>query len=240
MNHALHALVAAVLLVGITGSQALGAPTAASDKAIPAKPALPSLKGLRLEPASLTLGHARDARKVLVLGEKKDGGLVDLTSEAVLKPEGEIVTVDPDHFFTGKSVGKTTVRITAGGLSASLPVEVSSTQALPVGFVRDLEPVLGRANCNQGTCHGSAKGKNGFKLSLRGYDPEYDYQALIQDLAGRRFNRVNVDESLMRRAPPMDRRGGGLAGVRRPTTLGLCPCGPTRAPRGEAHRVDPE
>ncbi|MFM7213471.1 MAG: hypothetical protein ACKO3H_01165, partial [Verrucomicrobiota bacterium] len=173
MNHALHALAAAVLLVGITGFPTLGAPTAASDKAIPAKPALPSLKGLRLEPASVSLGHSRDARKVLVLGERKDGGIVDLTSEAVLKPEGGNVAVDPDQFLTPKGVGKTTVRITAGGLSASLPVEVTSTQTLPVGFVRDLEPVLGRANCNQGTCHGSAKGKNGFKLSLRGYDPEY-------------------------------------------------------------------
>ena len=186
MNHALKALAAAVLLVGIARSPMLGAPTAASDKAIPAKPALPSLKGLRLEPASLTLGHSRDARKILVLGERKDGGLVDLTTEASLKPEGEIVTVDSDQFLSAKSVGKTTVRVAAAGLSASLPVEVTSIQTLPVGFVRDLEPVLGRANCNQGTCHGSAKGKNGFKLSLRGYDPEYDYQALIQDLAGRR------------------------------------------------------
>src|SRR5437773_9631249 len=48
-----------------------------------------------------------------------------------------------------------------------------------------------------GTWYGSAKGKNGFKLSLRGYDPEFDYQALINDLSGRRFNRVKVEESLM-------------------------------------------
>src|SRR6188472_1966242 len=73
-----------------------------------------------------------------------------------------------------------------------------STPALAkVSFVRDVEPILNKVGCTQGPCHGSAKGKNGFKLSLRGYDPEYDYRALINDVFGRRFNRVNVDDSLM-------------------------------------------
>ena len=51
--------------------------------------------------------------------------------------------------------------------------------------------------CNAGTCHGSANGKNGFKLSLRGYDPLFDHRALTDDLAGRRFNRAAPDQSLM-------------------------------------------
>ena len=63
--------------------------------------------------------------------------------------------------------------------------------------MRDIEPVLAAVGCNAGTCHGSAKGKNGFKLSLRGYDPEFDYAALAQDLQGRRINRVQPDKSLM-------------------------------------------
>ena len=44
--------------------------------------------------------------------------------------------------------------------------------------------------CNAGTCHGAADGKNGFKLSLRGYDPLFDYRSLTDDLEGRRFNRA--------------------------------------------------
>ena len=52
-------------------------------------------------------------------------------------------------------------------------------------------PILSKAGCNAGTCHGSAKGKNGFKLSLRGYDPDYDHHALIDDIEGRRFNRTD-------------------------------------------------
>ena len=35
-------------------------------------------------------------------------------------------------------------------------------------------PIIAKAGCNAGTCHGAKEGKNGFKLSLRGYDPIYD------------------------------------------------------------------
>src|SRR6185503_5368450 len=45
----------------------------------------------------------------------------------------------------------------------------------PISFVNDVIPVLTRAGCNSGTCHGAAVGKNGFKLSLRGYAPELDH-----------------------------------------------------------------
>ncbi|MDE2507568.1 MAG: DUF1549 domain-containing protein, partial [Planctomycetota bacterium] len=54
-----------------------------------------------------------------------------------------------------------------------------------------------------GTCHGSAKGKKGFKLSLRGYDLAWDYEQFVDDLAGRRFNRAAPDQSLMLLKPTM-------------------------------------
>jgi hypothetical protein len=80
-----------------------------------------------------------------------------------------------------------------------------------VSFVRDVEPILNKVGCTQGTCHGAAKGKNGFKLSLRGYDPEYDYRALINDLSGRRFNRTEPAQSLMLLKPTAQvPHGGGL------------------------------
>src|SRR5713101_8878942 len=81
----------------------------------------------------------------------------------------------------------------------------------PVSFVRDVMPILNKAGCTQGTCHGAAKGKNGFKLSLRGYDPEFDYRSLIQDLSGRRFNRADPGRSLMLLKPTNQLpHGGGL------------------------------
>jgi len=62
-----------------------------------------------------------------------------------------------------------------------------------------------------GPCHGAAKGKNGFKLSLRGYDPQFDYEALLYDLSGRRFNRADPGKSLMLAKPTQEiAHGGGL------------------------------
>lgn len=70
-------------------------------------------------------------------------------------------------------------------------------EAPPVGFGNEVMAVLSRAGCNQGTCHGSLNGKNGFKLSLRGEDPDFDYAALTRDTFGRRTNPLRPAESLL-------------------------------------------
>jgi Protein of unknown function (DUF1549)/Protein of unknown function (DUF1553) len=90
---------------------------------------------------------------------------------------------------------------------------LASTAAFaePVTFLRDVAPILNKASCTSGTCHGAAKGKNGFKLSLRGYDPQFDYEALLYDLSGRRFNRADPSRSLMLAKPTQQvAHGGGL------------------------------
>ena len=173
----------------------------ASDKPIPPSPQTPAIRSLRLEPKQLVLADGRDSRKVLVLGEVADGSWIDLTAVAQLKPDSKALAADADGYLSGLQAGKSTVTVTAAGKSARLEVEVRTLTSSEVGFVRDVEPILSRAGCNSGPCHGSAKGKNGFKLALRGYDPEYDYQVLVNDLSGRRFNRVHVDESLMLQKP---------------------------------------
>ncbi|MGH9660984.1 MAG: DUF1549 and DUF1553 domain-containing protein, partial [Bryobacteraceae bacterium] len=97
---------------------------------------------------------------------------------------------------------------TAAALLLLLPLAAT---AAPVSFVRDVMPVLNKAGCTAGPCHGAAKGKNGFKLSLRGYDPEFDYRALIHDMSGRRFNRVDPGRSLILLKPTQQLpHGGGL------------------------------
>jgi len=199
MRVPLRFLLSAVLFQAAVGS--LSAAESAADKPVPPRPPLPAIKALRLEPATLTLADARDARKVLVLGERPDGGMVDLTGEAKFQAGSEAVEVASDGYVLGKRPGEATVTVSAAGKSVKLPVQVAGVAVRPVGFVRDVEPILSRSGCNSGPCHGAAKGKNGFKLALRGYDPEYDYQALINELSGRRFNRVNVDESLMLQKP---------------------------------------
>ncbi len=89
------------------------------------------------------------------------------------------------------------------------PVLALSAEQLT--FLKDVMPVLNKAGCTSGPCHGSAKGKNGFKLSLRGYDPEFDYEALLYDVSGRRFNRADPARSLVLAKPTMQvAHGGGL------------------------------
>ncbi|MFO1499774.1 MAG: DUF1549 and DUF1553 domain-containing protein [Verrucomicrobiota bacterium] len=162
----------------------------------PPRPSLPAIQKLALTPSSLALEDGRDERRVLVWGITDAGEQIDLTSEATFQTDSPAIQVS-DGYVRPKAKGAGEVSICAAGKQTKLPVTVKSADMPEVRFVRDVMPVLSRVGCNAGTCHGSAKGKNGFKLSLRGYDPETDYHALIDDLSGRRFNRVRVEESLM-------------------------------------------
>ncbi|HEV8541952.1 MAG TPA: DUF1549 and DUF1553 domain-containing protein [Verrucomicrobiae bacterium] len=182
------------LLVALSFGRTVAAKEA--EKAIP-RPPLPPITVLQLEPAQLTLHDARDARRVLVWGKTADGQKVDLTSEAVFTTQSEALAIEADKYISPRAKGEGEVFVSAAGQSTHLPVMVENADNPPIRFVRDVVPIMSRIGCNAGTCHGSAKGKNGFKLSLRGYDPQFDYQALITDIAGRRFNRVKAEESLM-------------------------------------------
>src|SRR5437762_10982505 len=75
----------------------------------------------------------------------------------------------------------------------------SGARADKVTFRNDVMAVLSKAGCNQGTCHGNQNGKNGFKLSLRGEDPEFDFLALTRDTLGRRIDALRPAESLVLR-----------------------------------------
>src|SRR5437660_12335055 len=66
----------------------------------------------------------------------------------------------------------------------------------PVDFRTDVIAALSRAGCNQGACHGSPHGKNGFRLSLRGYDPDVDLFTLTRGEMGRRVDKVHPENSL--------------------------------------------
>lgn len=81
------------------------------------------------------------------------------------------------------------------------PVDSAVAAAEPTAgapdFIRDVAPVISRLGCNAGTCHGAKDGKNGFKLSLRGYDALYDIRAIKEDHASRRLNPVYPQQSLM-------------------------------------------
>jgi hypothetical protein len=77
-------------------------------------------------------------------------------------------------------------------------------------FERDVIPVLTRAGCNAGSCHGSAKGQGGFRLSLQGYDVGADFDAVAQEFRSRRIHRVKPEASLLLRKGlgKVDHEGG--------------------------------
>jgi hypothetical protein len=75
--------------------------------------------------------------------------------------------------------------------------DTPATQPTHWSFRNDVQPVLTKAGCNSGACHGAAAGKNGFHLSLRGYDDEGDYWTLTRQVLGRRINPSDPAHSLM-------------------------------------------
>lgn len=78
-----------------------------------------------------------------------------------------------------------------------LAVSSSSVPASEVSFRNEVQAVIAKAGCNLGTCHGGATGKGGFKMSLRGSDPDLDFAALTQDAGGRRVNSFEPERSLI-------------------------------------------
>lgn len=80
---------------------------------------------------------------------------------------------------------------------------VSPIEADEVSFRTDVMAVLSKAGCNAGVCHGNLNGKGGFRLSLRGDDPAFDFAALSREQLGRRINLQQPDASLMLRKPTM-------------------------------------
>ncbi len=124
-------------------------------------------------------------------------GDFDLSDDAKFTADSPVVSVGTDRFISPQSVGTGTVTITAAGQTAKLTVNVTGADQPPIRFVREVQPTLSKVGCTAGSCHGSLNGRNGFKLSLRGYDPAFDYNALVNELQGRRIDRVQPENSLM-------------------------------------------
>lgn len=136
--------------------------------------------------------------QIIVAAELDSGDTIDVTRIAEKKIEGNHITISKTGVVRGKSDGDSRVTFSIGGKNATIAVNVSGTQKefIPA-WTKDVNPVISSMGCNTGTCHGSKDGKNGFKLSLRGYDPIYDIRAFTDDIASRRTNLASPDYSLM-------------------------------------------
>ena len=198
MSHRIAALLFVALLVtGVRADEIDKARTGASDRQAVQIPAGRSIVGLAVFPEEISLNERYAYRQVLVTAELDNGVLVDVTRAVEVAGATEAIEVTPFRRVLAKQDGESRLTFRLGEHSSEVAVEVSGQDAdFEVSMLRDVQPVLSRLGCNSGTCHGSQKGQNGFKLSLRGYDPLYDHSALIDDLAGRRFNRAAPDRSL--------------------------------------------
>ncbi len=124
----------------------------------------------------------------------------------------QVVKVDAKGALTPVSDGEATVTATQNNITATTKVKVVDNKAqFTWNFRNHVMPVLTKAGCNQGACHGALSGKNGFKLTLRGYDPELDYDVLTRQSIARRISLANPTESLLLQKPVMSiPHGGGL------------------------------
>jgi WD40 repeat protein/mono/diheme cytochrome c family protein len=173
---------------------------AAPAKGKPAKAfsALAQVQGLEVQPASIRLVNRLDYAQIVVTARLRSGDRVDVTRHVRAELSGPVASIAPPGLVRPLADGRATLRLALGRYSVAVPVQVTGSRVEYVAdCVRDVMPVISRLGCNAGTCHGSAQGKNGFKLSLRGYDPLEDVRALTDDLAGRRVSIASPDSSLM-------------------------------------------
>lgn len=161
-------------------------------------PAGESVVELSVSPEAVSLAEGDDYVQLLVTGRLKSGGAIDLTRMANVQSDSDKILVSPLKRVKSLAAESGELRVTFGDLQATVPVSVTPHDpSQKVSFIKDVNPVLSRLGCNQGTCHGAKDGKNGFKLSLRGYDPIFDVRSFTDDIKSRRTNVASPDDSLM-------------------------------------------
>jgi len=179
---------------------ALGAPGRRGEEPIGRETLPPGAKAyaLDVQPKSVKLTGRAVYAQLLVSARLTTGETVDVTRMVTTALTAPVVVVSATGLVQPRADGQAQLKVALGNLAASVPITVTGSRAVgQVDFVRDVQPTLSKLGCNSGTCHGSAQGKAGFKLSLRGYDQLYDVRAFTDDLAARRVNIASPDNSLM-------------------------------------------
>jgi len=145
-------------------------------------------QSLKVEPASIDLIGKRSRRQVLVTGSYAEQVVRDLTGLAAISIDPpSLARIDETGFVTPLANGMGKLVATAGKSRVEVPLVVKDFEKpIPVSFRHEVIAALNVGGCNMGACHGTPSGKNGFKLSLRGFDPTADFQQLTRDVLGRR------------------------------------------------------
>ncbi|WP_435017418.1 DUF1549 domain-containing protein [Tundrisphaera sp. TA3] len=173
-------------------------PTAATSAEPEPSPGDAPVASLDVQPTAIDLRDPYAYAQLVITARTADGTEFDATRLATRTAPESLVALTRGGLVRPRADGSGTLALAYGGKTVEVPVRVSGFGvARKVDYLHDVIPVLSRLGCNAGTCHGSAQGKNGFKMSLRGYDPIFDIRALTDDHASRRVNTAAPDSSLM-------------------------------------------
>ena len=187
-----------ILFVGVTVAMPLQASPPSSDddgkNQLVGKPS-----SLVVQPSSITLIGPKSTQQIVVTGAYPDGTVRDLTPFCEFSVDPPTLALVRTGGFVGpRQNGAGVLVVKAGAQTARVPVTVKEfDRPQPVSFRHEVIGAFNVGGCNAGACHGTPSGKNGFRLSLRGYDPAADYTQLTRDVFGRRTDRLDPQESLI-------------------------------------------
>ncbi|HEV2445078.1 MAG TPA: DUF1549 domain-containing protein, partial [Candidatus Sulfopaludibacter sp.] len=173
--------------------------------------ALPAFaQTLAVLPPSVDLSGP-EARQQLIAEATVPGHQEDWTREATWSSsDPKIASVDEHGMVRPAGDGEARITVRARGVMAAVTVRVEGSHAaFQWSFRNHVIPVMTKMGCNQGACHGALAGKNGFKLTLRGYAPEVDYDTLTRQSVGRRVSLADPPASLMLLKPTFTIPHGG-------------------------------
>lgn len=156
-------------------------------------------------PGKIELADDRAAQTFSVYETSESGeiGRVLNSSEfSVSLQDHSLVSIRDNIVYPLKN-GETSLEVAAkDGARVAATVSVSNMEtAKAISFRHDVEPLLTKLNCNSGACHGALAGKGGFRLSLRGYDPEFDHRTITRESLGRRVEYADPAKSLLLTKP---------------------------------------
>ncbi len=168
--------------------------------------------GLRIYPEKVSLAGPGATQRYVVIATGTGGADRDVTAEAVIhSSNAKSVEVDVGNAAVrGAAEGAARIDARYQGQRASADVLVGASRAdLTVSFNPDIISILTTKGCNTAACHGAIAGKNGFKLSLFGYDIEADHDMIVKAHDGRRVQLSKPEESLLLEKPSFQIPHGG-------------------------------
>ncbi|HEY3395615.1 MAG TPA: DUF1549 domain-containing protein [Lacipirellulaceae bacterium] len=153
---------------------------------------------LRVYPSEVSLTTARDSQSIIVQAEYANGITREVTDTVEWKLDREDIVARDGNRLVPRGDGAAKLTLAFATQTVELPVTVAQAAVdPPVSFKLDVMPVFMKAGCNAGSCHGAARGKDGFRLSLFGFDPDGDYYRLTREQPERRLDLSIPTECLL-------------------------------------------